>query len=97
MHPGKQWYLVSYDVREPRRLHKVAQHLKGYGSRMQFSVFRCRLTVRELERLDWELSRILEAEDDLLIVALCSCCLAIMRQRGRKQDWSDEASTYEVI
>ena len=43
----KLWYLVAYDVRDPKRLREVAHHLEGYGERLQFSVFRCRLTERE--------------------------------------------------
>ena len=52
----KLWYLIAYDVREPTRLREVAKHIEGYGERLQFSVFRCRLTERELERLRWELT-----------------------------------------
>lgn len=53
------WHLIAYDVRDAKRLRKVAQKLEGYGDRIQYSIFRCRLDKLSLERLRWELSEIL--------------------------------------
>ena len=47
---GARWWLVCYDVRDAKRLRKTAKHMEGYGERMQYSVFRCWLTPREMER-----------------------------------------------
>ena len=30
----KHWHLISYDVRDPKRLRKVAKMLEGYGTRI---------------------------------------------------------------
>jgi CRISPR-associated protein Cas2 len=94
---AKQWYLVTYDVREPRRLRRVAKHLEGYGSRIQYSVFRCRLRPRELERLQWELTRLMEPEDDLLIIGLCGDCARRIRCRDAKEDWTADEPTFEIV
>jgi CRISPR-associated protein Cas2 len=72
---GARWWLVCYDVHDPERLRKAAKHLEGYGERMQWSVFRCWLTRREMERLRWELTELLAPEDDLLLIPLCSSCV----------------------
>ncbi len=72
----KNWYLVTYDVRDPRRLRRVAKFLEGYGTRLQYSVFRCSLRPREMERMHWQLTRLLDAEDGLLILRLCADCAA---------------------
>ena len=45
---GTHWWLICYDVRDPKRLRKTAKHMEGYGERMQYSVFRCWLTPRQL-------------------------------------------------
>src|SRR5437868_2121575 len=50
---GTHWWLVSYDVRDPKRLRKAAKHMEGYGERIQYSVFRCWLNPRGMERLRW--------------------------------------------
>lgn len=72
---GAKWYLVSYDVRDPKRLRKAAKKLEGHGERMQFSVFRVWLTSREMQRLRWELTEILASEDDVMFVPLCTDCV----------------------
>ncbi len=93
----KQWYLIAYDVREPKRLRAVAKHLEGYGERLQFSVFRCRLTERELERLRWELTQKMEKEDDLLIVGLCAKCGARISEKKGGDKWKEPATTFLVV
>ena len=94
---NKSWYLVSYDVHDERRLRRVAKHLEGYGARIQYSVFRCRLSVREIERLKWELTKIMDRTDDLLIVGLCEKCADRVIMRNNSERWSDSIVTYEVI
>lgn len=93
----KMWHLVAYDVRDPKRLLKVAKHLKGYGVRLQYSLFRCRLSERQRERLQWELSLLLKPEDDLLIVGLCSHCSERLRKKGGNMDWEPEFSLFEIL
>lgn len=83
----KNWYLLTYDVRDDKRLRCTARKLEGYGERLQQSVFRCRLTTRGLERLRWELSQILAAEDDLLVVRLCPSCVRSISNRRNSHGW----------
>ena len=56
------WYLVCYDIREPKRWRRCFKLLKGYGTSLQYSIFRCRLTRRQLERMRWELEKELASE-----------------------------------
>jgi CRISPR-associated protein Cas2 len=65
----RKWHLVTYDVRDDARLRRVARLLEGYGDRLQYSVFRCRLGTVELERLRWELLRVVADEDELLCLS----------------------------
>ncbi len=81
---ARKWYLVTYDVRDDGRLRRTARLLEGYGDRIQYSVFRCRLTSREVERLRWQLAVILEREDDVIIIPLCDRCSSAVVQRGPK-------------
>lgn len=62
--------LASYDIREPRRLRRVAKTMEAYGSRVQYSVFVCDLSLRELVDLKEELRSILKPEDSVMFVAL---------------------------
>ena len=49
-------FVVAYDIAEDRERARVAGLLTGFGNRVQFSVFECRLTKRRyyemLEQLD---------------------------------------------
>ena len=93
----KLWYVVSYDVRDSKRLRKVAKHLEGYGERLQYSVFRCCLTERNLERMRWELTKIMEKEDNLLVIGLCARCGAKVAARHDASAWSDHPPGFEIV
>lgn len=95
----KQWHLVSYDVRDPKRLRQVAKVLESYGTRVQYSVFRCRLDVRMIERLHWQLAEIMEEVDDLLVIPLCSRCAARVPEHstGDQSSWSEQPPTFKVV
>jgi CRISPR-associated protein Cas2 len=41
-------YLLTYDVREPKRLRRIHQVAKAFGYPLQYSVFVCDLTPVEL-------------------------------------------------
>lgn len=94
---SKHWYLVAYDVRDPKRLHRVAKHLEGYGTRIQYSLFRCKLCPREMERMQWELTKLLDQEDDLLIIGICGDCARRVRVKSTRTDWSVEEATFEIV
>lgn len=93
----KLWYLVTYDVRDPKRLAKTAKKIEGYGQRIQYSVFRCRLSDREREKLRWDLSKILENEDDLLIIGLCERCAAKVRVKSEDKSWGEKPVSFEIV
>ena len=96
---GKSWHLLTYDIRDPKRLRKVAQVLESYGARVQYSVFRCRLNKEQLEKLHWELNRIMEEEDDLLVIPLCHQCSRKIAEHstGDQSDWSEPPPSFEVF
>lgn len=67
----RQDVLVAYDVRTEtadgrRRLRKVAKICSNYGQRVQLSVFECSVTGAQREQLEYELTRIINSEQDSL-------------------------------
>ena len=93
----KSWYLVSYDVRNDKRLRRTAKVMQGYGARVQYSMFRCRLSERDAERLRWELSKVLEKEDDVLFVGLCDACIRRVRARDSHGSWPEDPPQWVVL
>ena len=94
---AKFWYVVCYDITDPKRWRKVYRLLNGYGRRLQYSIFRCRLTVRAMEKLRWELEKLLTAEDRLLILAMCESCERRTGAHNRPESWIEEPKSFEIV
>jgi CRISPR-associated protein Cas2 len=79
-------YLVTYDIPSDRRRNKVHQILTGFGEWVQYSVFECHLTKKELLLLRTRLDRqINPQEDNLRIYTLCEACLHRVETVGSKR------------
>lgn len=96
-HDTLRWRLVSFDTREPRRYRQVIKILKGFATRIQYSVFRARLDDRETERLRWELSRVMAEEDALLVVDLCPHCASRVISKNQVADWTEEPAVVHFV
>jgi len=64
----RQRYIVTYDIADPARLRKVFKLLKGYGEHLQLSVFRCDLTRLSLARMKAELTDVIHAQEDQVLI-----------------------------
>lgn len=76
--------VVSYDIADNKRRRKVMKTMEGYGQRVQYSVFECRLGARDVARLRARLRKlILEEEDDIRFYLLCEQCVQRVQTLGR--------------
>ena len=91
----KNWYVISYDITCPKRWKKVYKRLNGYGRRLQYSIFRCRLTKIEVEKLRWELEKDLSKDDRLLILNVCERCENKTVSLNRPESWTQEDKTFD--
>jgi CRISPR-associated protein Cas2 len=92
----KVCYLVCYDIRCQKRWRKASKLLEGYGERIQYSIFRAWLTLREREKLRWELEKILKPEDGLLLVGICNRCLERVLASNRPESWPERQDGYRI-
>jgi CRISPR-associated protein Cas2 len=78
--------VVAYDIPDDRRRLKIAKVLLGYGERVQYSVFECRVTKVEYLRMKEKLDELIEPEEDAVsFYFLCEGCRGkIERIGGRK-------------
>ena len=97
MAESKNWYLVCYDIRDPKRWRKAYKLLQGYGESVQLSIFRCWLSQRDREKLRWELEQILAAEDDILVAGLCNRCVERIQFCNRPDVWAGAGETYRIL
>lgn len=61
-------YLVTYDIRDPRRLRRVHQLVTDFGEQLQYSVYVCDLTDVELIRLRGRLRKRMNLEVDAVSI-----------------------------
>lgn len=80
----RRFYLVCYDIRDPKRLRQVHKLMKAYGEPWQYSVFYCTLKAIDRVRLETALRQTMNLkEDQVLIVDL-----------GSNEDAARESSTF---
>jgi CRISPR-associated protein Cas2 len=64
----KNTWLIAYDITDDKRRTQVAQKLKGFGTRLQYSVWRCELSPMALHQLKGLLAPLLDHRDDQLLL-----------------------------
>jgi CRISPR-associated protein Cas2 len=61
-------FIVSYDVCDAKRLRLTYKTLRGFGTSLQYSVFRCELSPLQLHALKEKLWNILNLDEDRVMV-----------------------------
>ncbi len=97
MHDGKRWRLVCYDVRDPARYRHLHKVIKGFGTAVQYSIFRCFLDDRTTAELRWRLEKILHPEDSLLVIDLCPTCAGKVVSRNHVEGWAETPPGFVVL
>lgn len=84
--------IISYDVTNDRQRTRVRKLLKGYGTRVQYSVFECYLTEAQLTRLRRQLRPHIDtATDSVRIYRLDATAVRQILVLGSGQVTADEA------
>lgn len=60
-------YIVTYDIRSPKRLRQVFRACKDYGMHLQLSVFECDLTPAEKIDFESRLRGLIKADEDQVL------------------------------
>lgn len=94
----KRWHLIAYDISDDKRYREVHRLLKGYGQAVQYSIFRCHLSPRQLEALRLGLERHLDkATDRLLIVPLCERCRDHIIEEGPAPLFDEPERAFKIL
>lgn len=64
----KRVYIVTYDICDAGRLRRVFKTMKGFGQHLQLSVFRCTLSRLDYAMLTTNLTEIINANEDQVIL-----------------------------
>ena len=69
------FYVISYDIPDNQRRNQLAKILKGFGTRVQYSVFEAHLTRSQFEQMKQAVNGIINTnEDSVWYYALCRAC-----------------------
>lgn len=80
------YVVVAYDIPDDRRRGRVAKLLEGYGERLQYSLFECRLTKVQYLRMREELGKLLVPDEDAVsLYSLCAEDLAKIERLGGRR------------
>lgn len=66
--PELNFYIVSYDIKEPSRLRKVHNTVEGFGSPLHYSVFRCYISKKSKIELVAALEEIINHDEDSVMI-----------------------------
>jgi CRISPR-associated protein Cas2 len=95
MSPKRSLYVIAYDIPDDKRRNRVARALEGHGERVQYSVFECRLTAKQLKALWEELGELVEKEQDSLrAYRLCPVCAGWTRTVGQAAHVAEVPEVY---
>ncbi len=74
---------VSYDVTDNKRRTRLSKTLLDFGRRVQYSVFECNLTEKQLLLLERRIEKIVNhKEDTVRIYRFCEACKDKLRIIG---------------
>jgi CRISPR-associated protein Cas2 len=86
--------VVAYDVRDRRRLRRVAAMMEQYGSRVQRSAFECRLDKERITRLLADIKRVINRrQDKVTVITLCQPCVH-RSERFAQHGFTTDAEVY---
>ncbi len=76
-------YLIAYDIQSQRCRYRIDKALAGYGQRVQYSLYECRIRPAQCRRLLDHLTELLEQGDRIYCVPICACCQHHRHWQGR--------------
>jgi len=78
-------YIVSYDISDDKLRDRVSDILEGYGFRVQESVFECKFSPDEFDKIINRLESMIKTNSNIRIYPLCKDCLKKALEIGEKK------------
>jgi len=90
-------WLILYDIRNEKRLRRIAKLMERYGERVQKSVFEAMCDEITIQKMRKQAKEILEKEDSLIVIKLCGKCWQKKAQYGVKTEGIGKYRQYEIL
>jgi len=92
----KKW-LIIYDIRNEKRLARIAKIMLKFGFRVQKSVYELECGKQAVLKLRKKVKNVMREEDSVIIFDICPKCWQKKRQIGLKAGIPDEDKSYRVL
>lgn len=84
-------YMVSYDISDDHRRHRIHKILEGYGERVQYSVFELNLSDSQYIAMMKEALAGIDAKtDSIRFYPLCWECQSVAEHMGNANTFDDD-------
>ena len=89
---------VSYDIVDDKRRTRLAKKLLNFGQRVQYSVFECNLTKKQITEMKKQLLPLIDREkDSLRFYRICDSCRKQVESFGIKKSWEDITDEQAIV
>lgn len=89
---------VSYDIIDDKQRTRLAKKLLNFGQRVQYSVFECDLTKKQIAEMKKQILPLLDkAKDSLRIYRICDTCRKQIESFGIRKSWDDMADEQAIV
>lgn len=83
----KKFIVVAYDITNDKVRSKFAKHLEKYGVRINFSVFECMMTPKQLQKTQEYAAKIIDTQtDSVAFYSICLNCYVNMTKIPEQQN-----------
>ena len=90
--------IVSYDIIDNKQRTKLAKKLLDFGMRVQYSVFECNLTNKQIEEMKKQALKFVDPEkDSFRIYRLCDQCIKRIESFGIKKGYEEEDENEVIV
>jgi CRISPR-associated protein Cas2 len=92
-----QLVVITYDIRDDKTRTKLMKMLKGYGQRVQYSVFEAFMGPSVLKLLKEKIEKLIDLENDSVrYYILCDSCRKKMKKSGVGNITRDEQELFQI-
>ena len=87
----KRRWMIAYDISDHRHRRLIHEVLKDHGQRVQYSVFECVLSKKQLQDLRNRLREYIADDDSIRWYPLCRWCESRINWSGKGQAAQDDS------
>lgn len=80
--------IICYDIEDDKQRRKLVKYLESFAYRLQYSVFECELSAKELTLRRFELQDLLQGIErpKFTMITLCNDCVSKIWQLGTARE-----------